>query len=76
MSLMIIKKEIDFVIISLNTQAVFSKIITLFPAKIKEVFLLYQYPAGGQIYFLRDCQNKLYVHALKVDDHNEVDFGC
>ena len=27
-------------------QAVFSKIITLFPAKIKEVFLLYQYPAG------------------------------
>ena len=47
--MMMIKKEVDFVIISLNTQAVFSKIITLFPAKIKEVFLLYQYPAGGVI---------------------------
>jgi len=30
-------------------QAVFSKIITLFPAKIKEVFLLYQYPAGKPV---------------------------
>ena len=27
-------------------QAVFNKIVTLFPAKIKEVFLLYQYPEG------------------------------
>jgi hypothetical protein len=27
-------------------QAVFSKIVTIFPAKVKEVFLLYQYPAG------------------------------
>ena len=27
-------------------QSVFSKIITLFPARIKEVFLLYKYPAG------------------------------
>jgi len=30
-------------------QAVFSKIISLFPAKIKEVFLLYQYPAGKPV---------------------------
>jgi hypothetical protein len=32
-------------------QAVFSKVVTIFPAKIKEVFLLYQYPAGLSIAF-------------------------
>jgi hypothetical protein len=30
-------------------QAVFSKIVTIFPAKVKEVFLLYQYPAGMHV---------------------------
>ena len=29
-----------------EVQGVFSKIISLFPARIKEVFLLYKYPAG------------------------------
>ena len=29
-----------------EVQVEFDKIITLFPAKIKEVFLLYQYPEG------------------------------
>ena len=30
-----------------EAQSVFEKIISLFPAKIKEVFLIYQYTSGG-----------------------------
>merc|ERR1719206_398866 len=32
-----------------EVQGVFSKIISLFPARIKEVFLLYKYPAGKPV---------------------------
>ena len=37
--------------------AVFYKIVSLFPANIKEVFLLYKYPAGVKCFIIFSANN-------------------